>query len=58
MNGMKLLNLIMLVDLKKLIKMKNRFIKWFEINFGWFFINGRKQAAWAEYLRKKYENKN
>ena len=55
---MNLLNLIMLVDLQKLIKMKNRFIKWFEINFGSFFINGRKQAAWAEYLRKKYENKN
>jgi len=27
--------------------------KWFEMNWGWFFINGRKQAAWAEYLRKK-----
>lgn len=28
--------------------------KWFEMNCGWFFVNGRKQAAWAEYLRKKY----
>jgi hypothetical protein len=36
--------------------MKNRFEKWFEMNFGWFFVNGRKQAAWAEYLRKKYVN--
>ena len=39
--------------------MKTKFYnitKWFEINFGWFFINGRKQAAWAEYLRKKYKN--
>jgi hypothetical protein len=26
------------------------------MNFGWFFVNGRKQAAWAEYLRKKYGN--
>ena len=29
-------------------------IKWFEMNWGWMFVNGRKQAAWAEYLRKKY----
>lgn len=34
----------------------NNFIKWFELNLGWFFINGRKQAAWAEYLRKKYKD--
>jgi len=27
------------------------------MNWGWFFVNGRKQAAWAEYLRKKYGNK-
>jgi len=32
-----------------------RFVKWFELNFGWFFINGRKRGAWAEYLRKKYD---
>ena len=25
------------------------------MNYGWFFVNGRKQAAWAEYLRKKFE---
>lgn len=38
--------------------MRKYFIKWFEMNWGWFFVNGRKQAAWAEYLRKKYnENK-
>jgi hypothetical protein len=36
--------------------MRKKIIKWFEINLGWFFINGRKQAAWAEYLRKKYSN--
>lgn len=29
-------------------------IKWFELNWGWFFINGRKQARYAAYLRKKY----
>lgn len=31
-----------------------KIVRWFEMNFGWFFVNGRKQAAWAEYLRKKY----
>ena len=30
--------------------------KWFEMNLGWFFVNGRKQSTWAEYLRKKYGN--
>jgi hypothetical protein len=29
--------------------------KWFEINLGWFFINGRKQEQWNEYLKQKYE---
>lgn len=29
-------------------------IKWFEMNWGWFFVNGRKQARYAAYLRKKY----
>ena len=30
-------------------------IKWFELNWGWFFVNGRKQARYAAYLRKKYK---
>ena len=30
-------------------------IKWFEVNLGWFFINGRKQEQWNEYLKQKYE---
>ena len=34
--------------------MLKNFVKWFEINCGWFFTHGRKQAVWAEYLRKKY----
>jgi len=28
--------------------------KWFEINLGWFFINGRKQQQWNEFLKEKY----
>ena len=26
--------------------------KWFEINLGWFFINGMKQEEWNEYLKQ------
>jgi len=33
-----------------------RLNKWFELNLGWFFVNGRKQDEWCEYLRKKYVN--
>ena len=38
--------------------MKNfkRFIKWFELNLGWFFINGYKQESWFKYLKEKYPN--
>jgi hypothetical protein len=28
--------------------------KWFELNLGWFFVNGNKRERWAEYLRDKY----
>jgi len=28
--------------------------KWFEINAGWFFINGRKTAQWNAYLKNTY----
>lgn len=31
--------------------------KWFEINLGWFFINGVKQQQWNEYLKQKYNLK-
>lgn len=31
-----------------------RVIKWFEMNWGWMFVNGSKQAEYGEYLRKKY----
>ena len=39
-------------------KMFYRFNKWFEINLDWFFVNGRKQKVWYEYLKKKYKNGN
>jgi len=31
-----------------------RFVRWFELNCGWFFVNGRKQEVWSKYLIKKY----
>ena len=37
--------------MKSLLK---RFEKWFDLNISWFFINGRKQDSWCEYLRNKY----
>lgn len=39
-------------------KMFYRINKWFDLNLSWFFINGRKQEVWEEYLRKKYKNEN
>lgn len=32
--------------------------KWFEINLGWFFVNGRKQKQWDKYLKQKYGKQN
>ncbi len=34
--------------------MLQKFKKWFEITIGWFFINGRKQKEWSNYLKEKY----
>lgn len=31
-----------------------KFIKFFEINFGWMFVNGNKINQWNQYLREKY----
>jgi len=30
----------------------------FELNCGWFFVNGRKREAWNRYIAKKYKSKN
>ena len=32
-----------------------KFKRWFEMKWGWFFINGKKRERWAEYLRDKYD---
>lgn len=41
--------------MKKLLLKLNR---WFELNLGWFFVNGRKQDSYREYLKDKYGSKN
>ncbi len=35
--------------------MKNKFLKWFNLNLGWFFNNGQKQGKWKKYLENKYQ---
>jgi hypothetical protein len=35
-----------------------RFVKFFEINFGSFFINGQKTEWWENYIQQKYFNDN
>jgi len=48
--------IVFLVTVTYLImKIFKGFVKWFEMNWGWFFVNGRKQDAWGRYLRDKYE---
>jgi len=36
--------------------MRKKIIKWFELNLGWLFVNGRKQEQHVEYLKKKYKD--
>ena len=38
----------------KIVKWFINLNKWFELRFGWFFVNGFKQEEWAEYLKEKY----
>jgi len=40
------------------MKHLNKFVKWFELNCGWFFVNGYKQESWKRYLKTKTQEKN
>jgi hypothetical protein len=40
--------------MKKLLQRLNR---WFELNLGWFFVNGRHADAYRDYLKDKYGKK-
>lgn len=28
--------------------------RWFDINLGWLFVNGRKAEEWEKYIKDKY----
>jgi len=32
-----------------------KLIKWFDLNIGWFFVNGRKQKQYAKEMQEKYD---
>lgn len=34
--------------------MVSNLVRYFELNFGWFFVNGQKQEAWCKYIQQKY----
>lgn len=46
------------IEMVKIITTKplnqNSMKRIFEIYFGWFFVNGRKQEDWYKYLRERY----
>lgn len=35
-------------------KLLYRINKWFELNIGYIFVNGRKMDQWNKYLKDKY----
>ena len=35
----------------------SKFEKWFDLRFGWFFVNGHKMDSWNKKLDEKYKNK-
>jgi len=41
-------------NIGKFIIMVKKIKKWLDINVSWFFVNGRKQKDWQEYINKKY----
>lgn len=34
-----------------------KFNRWFNLNLGWLFVNGRKREYWDEYILNKYKKK-
>ena len=34
-----------------------KFEKWFDLRFGWFFVNGHNMDSWNKMLGEKYKNK-
>mgnify|MGYP003646505471 CR=1 FL=1 len=40
--------------MEKIKKVSYLFIRWFDLNLGWFFINGRKIDSYNKKLKEKY----
>ena len=38
----------------KITVIKETIVRWFELNIGWFFVNGNKTDQWNDYLKEKY----
>lgn len=36
--------------------MCSKILKWFELNWGFLFINGNKREYWYRYLKNKYKD--
>ena len=36
------------------MKWRYKILKWFDLNLGWFFVNGFKRDEWNDYLKEKY----
>lgn len=41
----------------KLKAILKRFERWFDLNLGWFFVNGMKQDQWYNHLKEKYKDR-
>ena len=40
---------------KKVMKKIRKIKKWFDLNLGWIFVNGRKREWWENHLNEKYK---
>lgn len=36
------------------MKLIKKAYNWFERDWGWFFVNGRKREDWDNYIKTKY----
>ena len=46
--------------IKKQVRKKatlfRKFEKWFDLNLGWFFVNGRKMDSWNKKINEKHKD--
>lgn len=41
-----------------MIKLIGRINRWFDLNIGFLFVNGRKMDQWLDHINKKYNDCN